>query len=444
MSQSASVTRRSFLRISGAAAAGLALAACAPAAPSPAGGAESAQPAAEPVQLSLSVVDYVDETRTLLSDAVLPAFSEAHPGATVSVNYTNWERYNEEMTTAFAGGVTPDIFQGGAVWSPQMAQRGWCLPLDDLLANASESWNWDDFFPALQDDSTINGQIVSIPYRIDIRSFWYRKDHLEEAGFSEPPTNWEELEAMAVACTKREGDQITREGYHYSSPGGWQNDLQAYMPFMEMAGGQFLSDDLSHCTLAEDPAVEALEFIHKLIVDLKVQPYPGFEAQGDLGPLEAGIAAATIGGAQIERNARTYAPDQLDHLWPTLPLTHKVQATHVWVNKYFISKLTKNPEVSWQLLETLTSADVLSDYCEGAAFTPPRRSLGEAEFMTERAKTLLDSTEYAVPFPKHHRLIELFRPLATNLEKCYRQELSPADAMAATAAEVDALLQESA
>ncbi len=445
MSQPTFVTRRGFLRISGAAAAGLALAACAPAAaPTAADGTSAAQPAVESAELGLSIVDYVDSTRALLDETVLPAFSAANPGVTVKINYTSWERYNEEMTTAFAGGITPDIFQGGAVWTPQMAQRGWAMPLDDLLANAAEGWNWDDFFPALQDDSTIDGKVMSVPYRIDIRSFWYRTDHLEEAGISAPPTNWEELEAMAVACTQRDGDQITREGYHYSSPGGWQNDLQAYLPFMEMAGGKFLSDDLSYCTLAEPEAVEALEFIHNLIVELKVQPYPGFEAQGDLGPVEAGLASATIGPAQMERNAATYAPDQLEYLWPTLPLSHKVQATHVWVNKYFISSLTKHPEQSWQLMETLTSPDVLAAYCEGAAFTPPRRSLGEADFMTERGKILLASTEFANTFPKHPRLIELFRPLATNLEKCYRGELSPADAMAATAAEVDTLLAESA
>jgi len=49
---------------------------------------------------------------------------------------------------------------------------------------------------------------------------------------------------------------------------------------MEMAGGQFLSDDLSTCTLDSDECIEAMEYIHKLIVVDKVQPYPGFEAQG--------------------------------------------------------------------------------------------------------------------------------------------------------------------
>ena len=437
------LSRRTFLQITGVATAGLALSACAPA-QAPAGDGSAGAPSSAPVELSLSMVDYVDETKVALDESIIPAFQAANEGVTVNVNYTSWERYNEEMTTAFAGGVTPDVYQGGAVWSPQMAHRGWALALDDYIAATSEDWDWNDFFPALQDDSTIDGTVVSIPYRIDIRSFWYRKDHLDEAGFSEPPTNWEELEQVAVACTQRDGDLITREGFHYSSPGGWQNDLQAYMYFMEMADGQFLSDDLTHCTLTEDPAVEALEYLRRLIVDLKVQPYPGFEAQGDLGPMEVGLASSTMGAAQIERNTAQYAPEQLDQLIVTLPLKHKVQATHVWVNKFFISSKTQAPDLSWKFLEDLTSKSVLTEYCATGGFTPPRRSLGEADFMTDRMKILLASTEYAVPYPKHWRLIELFRPFATSLEKCYRGELAAADAMAEACAEIDKILQEDA
>jgi ABC-type glycerol-3-phosphate transport system substrate-binding protein len=214
------------------------------------------------------------------------------------------------------------------------------------------------------------------------------------------------------------------------------------MYFMEMAGGTFLSEDLKRCTLADPPAIEALEFIYKLIVEDQVQPYPGFEQQGDLGLLAAEQSSMTMGSGGIERNALLYAPDQLDQLIVTLPLKHKVQATHVWVNKFFISKLTANPQMSWALLEHLTNKEMSEVYCASAAQTPPRRSLGEAEFMTERMKILLACTEYAVPYPKHWRLIELFRPLATNLEKCLRDEVTPAQAMQDTCAEIDPILAE--
>ena len=111
------LSRRTFLQITGVATAGLALSACAPA-QAPAGDGSAAAPSGAPVTLSLSMVDYVDETKVALDESIIPAFQAANEGVTVNVNYTSWERYNEEMTTAFAGGVTPDVYQGGAVWSP--------------------------------------------------------------------------------------------------------------------------------------------------------------------------------------------------------------------------------------------------------------------------------------------------------------------------------------
>ncbi|MEM7132955.1 MAG: substrate-binding domain-containing protein [Chloroflexota bacterium] len=432
-----SLSRRNFLHLTGIATAGTLLAACA--APSPAGEGAASEPSTERPELSISVVDFVDETQTVLEDDIFPAFE----GADIVPNWTAWNRYNEEMTTAFAGGVTPDLFQGGAVWAPQMAKRGWAIPLDDFIAGAGD-WNWADWFPALQDDATIEGDIVAVPYRFDIRSFWYRTDVMDEIGWDTPPTNWEELREFANAATLRDGDEITREGLHYSNAGGWQNDLQPYMYFMEMADGQFLSDDLSTCTLDSDACIEAMTYIHTLIVEDKVQPYPGFEPQGDLGVLEAGSAASTFTSTSPERNAKKYAPDQLDLLQVTLPLTHHVQATHVWVNKWFISSQSKQPELTWDLLTHMTSVENQEKYSASGSYQPPRQSLADAEFLTERMKVLFASTEFARPYPKHWRLIELFRPFAAELELCLSGQQSPEDTMLKTCAAINEILAEDA
>jgi len=445
--KSKKLSRRDFLRLSSVATAGAVLAACTSAGSAPSGETASQAsetqteaPAGEKVELSISVVDFVDETQEALENEIFPGYE----AATITVNYTAWNRYNEEMTTAFAGGVTPDLFQGGAVWAPQMAKRGWSLPLDDFIAGADPDWNWDDWFPALQDDATIDGKVVAVPYRFDIRSLWYRQDDLAEAGFDSPPTNWEELRETAIATTQREDDKITREGLHYSGPGGWQNDLQPYMYFMEMADGQFLSDDLSTCTLDSEPCIEAMTYIHQLIVLDQVQPYPGFENQGELGPLEAGLASMTFASTQPERTARQYAPDELDNLWVTLPLEHHVQATHVWVNKWFISSLSKLPNDTWNLLEYMTSQEIQEKYSASGSYQPPRQSLDDAEYLTERAKVLFESTKFARPYPKHWRLIELFRPLATNMELCLSGQQAPAETMQATCEAINAILAEDA
>jgi multiple sugar transport system substrate-binding protein len=399
-------------------------------------------PAEEAIELQLMMVAYTDETQTVLEEELLPEFSEQNGGSTVTVNYTDWGRYNEEITTAFASGVTPDVFQGGAVWSPQMARRGWALALNDYIAAAGE-WDWDDFFEAVQEDVTINGTIVGVPYQIGIRSLWHRTDHLEAAGFSDPPTNWEELEEIAVACTKRDDGQITQEGFHFSGAGGnWQSDLQPYMIFMEQAGGTYLSDDLTRCTLSDPPAVEALEFVRKLIVDLEVQPYPGFEPRGDIDPFVFGLSSMTYGNVGIERNARVHAPDELDNLQVTLPPKGSVRATHVWVDKFFVSDLTKTPDLSWGLLKHLTAPVAMGKVCASFGANPPRGSLKDSEFMTDRMRVLLECAEYAIAYPKYWRLIEIFRPLANGLEKCLRGELTAQETMDEVCTAVDAILAE--
>ena len=69
------------------------------------------------------MADYFDSTKVALEEQILPGFAEIHPEITVDINYTAWNKYNEELTTAFAAGVTPDLMQGGAIFVPQFAYR---------------------------------------------------------------------------------------------------------------------------------------------------------------------------------------------------------------------------------------------------------------------------------------------------------------------------------
>lgn len=389
---------------------------------------------------TLAMVDYSDPVREAFESVIIPQFIEENPGSTVSINWTNWGRYNEEMTTAFASGVTPDVFQGGAVWAPQMARRNWALPLNEFI-DADEEWDWADFPTGLQEDVTINGQIVGVPYRQDLRTLWYNAEMLSNAGFDAPPTTWEELQEVALATTVRDGDVITVEGYHLSdSSGNWQKDWQPYLMWLHQAGGQFLSDDLTTCMLDQPEAIAALEFLYALVQEHKVTAYPGIEPQGDLNVIAAGDTAITLANADAERVLNLYAPEMVDMVQPALPLTGEVQATHAWVNKFFISSQTGNPARAWDLMRFLTRQDMLEVYCAANNNTPPRLSLLEADYMSEKHKVVLGAAEYAKTFPQHHNLIELFRPIAAELEQCLSGNKAPADALGDATTAINAIL----
>lgn len=425
------ISRRDFLKLaaSSGAVAGVALVGVQPIAAQDDG-----------VEFSLAMVDWSDPVQTAFEEVILPRFAEENPGSSVTVNWTNWGRYNEEMTTAFASGVTPDVFQGGAVWAPQMARRNWAVPLNDFI-NADQEWDWADFPAGLQADVTIRGDIVAVPYRQDLRTLWYNKEMLADAGINSAPTTWDEFLAAAQATTIRADGGFDVEGYHFSdASGNWQRDWQPFLMWVHMADGQFLSDDLTSCALDQPEALEALEWLVALVHEHEVTSYPGLDPQGDLNVLAGRNAAMQLSSADMERVINLYAPDEQETIYPALPLTGNVQATHSWVNKFFISSQTPDASASWGLLRFMTRKDMLEVYSASNNNTPPRLSLLEADYMSEKHKVVLESAVYARTFPQHHNLIALFRPIAAELEQALSGNKAPADALVDATAAINEIM----
>jgi multiple sugar transport system substrate-binding protein len=439
------LSRRTFLKFAGYTGAVLGLAACAPAAAPSTGAtvdAGAAAPAAEPVKLLVTMVDYFDSTKEALEQQILPAFAELHPEITVDINYTAWNKYNEELTTAFAGGVTPDLMQGGAIFVPQFAYRDWILPLNDFV-DASGDWNWEDFMPSTREDVTINGQVLAVPYRLDVRTPWYREDILAEVGYTAPPATWAEMREVAKAATVRNGDEFVRTGFHFSpNTVNWQNDFQLFVALLAAAGGKLLNEDNTQSLLSEPASLETAEFLRTLVIEDQSAMYPPFENQGELGALHTGKGALMISNEGPEIAARLYAPDTLPLLKAAPPATGKEQRTHVWINKFFISKLTTKPDATWALLQFLTSPEQLAIYTASFNSLAPRTSLADADFVTENMQVMAKAAETATVYPQYHRMAETFRPTAQALEAILRGEKPVDVAMQEATDAVNSILAE--
>ena len=112
------LSRRQLLRLSAMSAVGVALVACAPAVPAPAGGA--AVPAADET-ITLTIFDFgSDADKQIYADAHA-RFKETHPNVTIVDNFTpvtTWSEYSNKIVTQAAGGEAPDIIniaiEGGA------------------------------------------------------------------------------------------------------------------------------------------------------------------------------------------------------------------------------------------------------------------------------------------------------------------------------------------
>src|SRR5882672_7430318 len=129
---------------------------------------------------------------------LLPDFERLHPGIHVKMQQVPWTAAHEKLLTAFAGGTTPDICQLGNTWIPEFVALKALEPLDRLVG-ASSGVPADDYFPGIWDTNVVDGTLYGVPWYVDTRLLFYRRDLLHRAGFSSPPTSWDEWKQMLAA-----------------------------------------------------------------------------------------------------------------------------------------------------------------------------------------------------------------------------------------------------
>ncbi|HEY6562900.1 MAG TPA: sugar ABC transporter substrate-binding protein, partial [Pirellulaceae bacterium] len=125
-----------------------------------------------------------------LSELLAP-FHDRNPDIRVRVQQIPWKAAHEKLLTAFAGGALPDICQLGNTWIPEFVALDAVSPLDARL-RASRQIPRGDYFPGIWSTNVIHGVLYGIPWYVDTRILFYRRDMLAEAGVSTIPRTWED------------------------------------------------------------------------------------------------------------------------------------------------------------------------------------------------------------------------------------------------------------
>jgi len=123
---------------------------------------------------------------------LVPEFERLNPGIKVKVQQVPWTAAQEKLVTAFASDNTPDACQLGNTWVPQFAALDAILPLNEYV-KISDQINQEKYFPGIWETNVIDNQVFGIPWYIDTRVMFYRKDVFENAGYKNPPKTWAEL-----------------------------------------------------------------------------------------------------------------------------------------------------------------------------------------------------------------------------------------------------------
>ncbi len=120
---------------------------------------------------------------------LLADFRREHPRIQVRVDSLPWSAAHEKLLTAFAGDATPDLAQLGNSWLPEFAALGALSPLDDWVV-ATPALQPADWFAGIWQTNLVDGQLLGLPWYVDTRLLFYRRDLFARAGIAQPPETW--------------------------------------------------------------------------------------------------------------------------------------------------------------------------------------------------------------------------------------------------------------
>ena len=265
-------------------------------------------------------------------------FADANPGTTINVTPVNWDVAVDKLNAAIAGHQTPDVSQMGTDMMGQFAET---QALEPVPSNFQPS----TFFESAWNTNIVNGTVYGVPWYVETRLLYYRKDIAEKAGVMSPPATWDDLAADAKLMQDKGGAK-------WGIALGTKN-WQEYVPFLWSNGGQIM-DDQGKFQLNSQQAAEALTFYDSFFkqgltpkqvpegFDITPAFVSGSHPMFFSGPWHIGLLR-DAGGAGFDKK------------WALAPIPKKVSSTSfVGGGNVVVYKDSKNKDLAWKFVQFLT------------------------------------------------------------------------------------------
>lgn len=327
---------------------------------------------------------------------LLHDFERLNPGIHVEVQQLPLTAAHEKLLTAFAGDALPDIGQLGNTWVPELATLGALEPLQPYV-DASTAIPSDDYFAGIWDSNVIGGQLYGIPWYIDTRLLFYRKDLLAKAGFHEPPRSWAEWRRALAAVKANAG----AGNYAIFLP------LNEFEPLLNLAVQEpdpLLRDNDTRGNFESGGFRRAFDFYVDMFRQGWAPPMSNTEISNVWDEFARGFFVFYITGPWNVGEFRRRLPADLQDDWMTAPLPGPDglgAAIGGGSSLVMFSSSSHKPEV-WKLIEFLSAPEQQHRFHALTGDLPPRRSSWDnAELANDtHAKAFRDQLERVKPTPK--------------------------------------------
>ena len=311
---SKAISRRDFMKVTGAVGAAGLLAACGgkPAASSTASSAAASQAPAASADDSLALTDgpvsmtiswWGGDSRHAAYQNAIKEFQAEHTNITIEPTFAAWSGWEEKMAAAFIAGNAQDVCQVNWNWLYNYSADG------SKFVDLNTTTNFLDltqFDQAALDACTVANAQQCVPVSMTGRIFFWNMTTFNKAGITEVPKTLDDLKAAGKAFQEKLGND------YYPMHLGAYDRMILMVFYLESKYGKDWADPItSTLNYSEDEIVEGLNFIKSLVDDhvmMNLKDY--YSANSDTATHQSNewITGKIAGIFEWDSAASKYAP----------------------------------------------------------------------------------------------------------------------------------------
>lgn len=275
----------------------------------------------------------------------------------------------ENLFTALAAGVGPDIIFGSSSWTRELARQGALVSLSPLLQRAGTNLH-DDILPGFLDAHTYRQELYAIPVNGELWSMYGNRVVLQQSGVAEPQQGWtwNDLQETLSKVVRLDGSgEVVQAGV-------LPNEYLMTVVLMKQAGARRMNEAGDRAALNSEAAHEVFTFIDELaslnLLTPRSEHFPFYES------FHQHKTAFTFDGSQrTPLHAEAMDPDSFFVPYPLVGPLGEPRAESA--SLMIALPNTGNPEeiaAAWEVAQYFTSTKAQAFYNTYVKGVPPRKS----------------------------------------------------------------------
>jgi len=370
---------------------------------------------------------------------LVPQFERENPGIRVRVQQIPWTAAHEKLLTAHVGRSTPDVAQLGNTWIPEFEALGALRALGAQIEKSSVI-RQQSFFPGIWATNVVDDTVYGIPWYVDTRVLFYRKDLLAQAGWKEMPTSWADWR-RAMEDVKR---TVGKDRWAIFLP---TNEWAQPAILGMQAGSPLLKDGGRWGAFADSAFLRGFDFYLGLYRDGLAPVYGNTDVANLFQEFERGLFVFYITGPWNIGEFGRRLPAELQDDWATAPLPGPTGAatglSTAGGSSLVLFRESEHPEEAWKFVEFLSRPEIQVRFYELTGDLPPRLEAWDDTVLSrnDKAHAFREQLERVQPVPLVPEIELIMAKLIEYAEQSIRGGVPPAEAMRRLDAEVNNILE---